>query len=251
MLGPQGLAAQERNAAEPSAPPVRGGVELFAGMKSGELDVKFIPKNDRQGRLLVKNVAKRPLSVQLPAAMAARPVLAQFNMGAGVGMTGSMGGQNNANAPQAMGIGGPQSNQNRPRGLIGNRGFLNIEPEQLIEMKLDTVCLEHGKREPKPRNTYELCPVEEVTSAPGVSELLARLGAGAIDQRACQAAAWHLASGMSWSDLAAKRIERLNAESEPYFMSGELEAAADAVEQVQKSRDNAASLAGSPSAGPR
>ena len=65
----------------------RHSVEMFAAMKSGEIDVKFIPKDDREARVMFKNKTKRPLSVRLPAAFAAVPVLAQRGGGGG-GMGG-------------------------------------------------------------------------------------------------------------------------------------------------------------------
>ena len=49
-------------------------VEMFAAMKSGDLDVKFIPKNDREAKVIVKNLTKEPLSVKLPEAFAGVPV---------------------------------------------------------------------------------------------------------------------------------------------------------------------------------
>ena len=50
------------------------------------------------------------------------------------------------------------------------------------------------------------------------------LGTGKVNQRAAQAAAWHLNNGMSWEQLAAKRVRHLNGESRPYFTAAEIEA---------------------------
>ena len=50
---------------------------------------------------------------------------------------------------------------------------------------------------------------------PGVAELLTLLGNGKIDQRGAQAAAWHLANGMSWERLAQKRIQTVLATAGP------------------------------------
>ena len=41
-------------------------IGLFAGMKSGEITVKFIAKNSLRGKLLVKNKTDQPLTVKLP-----------------------------------------------------------------------------------------------------------------------------------------------------------------------------------------
>ena len=71
-------------------------VEMFAAMKSGDIDVKFIPKDDREARVMFTNKTKRPLSVRLPEAFAAVPVLAQRGGAGGMGGMngGMMGGMN-------------------------------------------------------------------------------------------------------------------------------------------------------------
>jgi hypothetical protein len=50
-------------------------------------------------------------------------------------------------------------------------------------------------------------------------------GNGQINQRAAQAAAWHLNNGMTWQQLAAKRRSHLNGTSQPYFSPEEIQAA--------------------------
>ena len=83
--------------------------------------------------------------------------------------------------------------------------MFNVPPEKVGQLKVATVCLEHGKREPRAAIPYEIKPLDSVTTKPGVRELCAMLGSGQINQRAAQAAAWHLNNGMSWQELAAKR----------------------------------------------
>ena len=52
------------------------------------------------------------------------------------------------------------------------------------------------------------------------------LGQGNLDQRAAQAAAWHFANGMSWDELAAKKIHHLGGRpDEPYFSRSEIQQA--------------------------
>ena len=51
------------------------------------------------------------------------------------------------------------------------------------------------------------------------------LGSGQIDQRAAQAAAWHLSNDMSWQTLAAKHYKYANGTTKPYFSAQELQAA--------------------------
>ena len=47
-------------------------IDLFAGMESGDLQVKLIPKNDREASLIIQNKTKQPLSVVLPDAFVVR-----------------------------------------------------------------------------------------------------------------------------------------------------------------------------------
>jgi hypothetical protein len=82
-------------------------VDLFDAMKSGDVDVKFVAKNSREGQLLVKNKTDQPLTVKLPDAFAAVPVLAQVPGGGGAGGSTrkSYGGGNSSNS-QNQGVGG-------------------------------------------------------------------------------------------------------------------------------------------------
>ncbi len=209
-----------------SVPAVGGGVDMFAAMQSGDLDVKFIPKNDREARVILKNNTKKPLSVKLPEAFAGVPVLAQAPGGRRGG--GGAGGNNMMNQGMGggmggMGMGGMGGMGGGGMGGMGGGGMFNIPPEQVRQFKVDTVCLDHGKKDPRPAIPYEIHPIESYTTKTGVAELCAMLGRGKIDQRAAQIAAWHLNSGMSWDDLSAKRVEHLSGESEPYFSAEQMQ----------------------------
>jgi len=102
-------------------------------------------------------------------------------------------------------------------------GMMNVPADKELNLRVPCVCLEHGKPEPRPQMTYEVKPVKSFTEKPGIPELLTRLGHGKIEQRAAQAAAWHLNNDMSWSELAQKRIDYLNGTSEPYFSFVEIQ----------------------------
>src|SRR5438270_9054457 len=79
-------------------------VDLFDAMKSGDIEVKFIARNSRDGQLLVKNKTDQPLSVKLPDAFAAVPVLAQVAAGGGRQANGtSRKSGNNNNQNQGLG----------------------------------------------------------------------------------------------------------------------------------------------------
>src|SRR5580765_996474 len=73
MAGTLSLVAADRTSKNAPATPV----ELFAGIQSGDLQVKFIPKNDRDASLVITNETKQPLSVKLPDAFVGVPILAQ------------------------------------------------------------------------------------------------------------------------------------------------------------------------------
>ena len=76
-------------------------------------------------------------------------------------------------------------------------------------------------------------------------ELLTAFGKRHLNQRATQAAAWHLASGLNWEQLATKQTENLGGISGPFFGPEELQAgmqmAAYSINQVEaKARSTAA-----------
>ena len=52
--------------------------------------------------------------------------------------------------------------------------------------------------------------------------MLNMFGRGQLDQRAVQAAAWHVANEMSWEELASKENEIPGGQSEPYFSQDEI-----------------------------
>lgn len=190
-------------------------IELFDAIDAGLVDLKFIPRNDEQARILVENKTKQPLDVRLPDAFAGVPVLAQGGFGGGGGGGGG------------QGVGG---------GGGGGRGGgnFNIPPEKIGNIKVATVCLEHGKPDPRPAMEYEIRRLENFTTKPGVRELLELLGRGEVDRRVAQVAAWHLNNDMSWEELAAKEIHRANGQRYPYFSQRELKAAVAVVKHVQQ-----------------
>jgi hypothetical protein len=215
MVGTISLLAADRTGKNMPATPI----DLFAGMQSGDLQVKFIPKNDRDASLVITNETKQPLSVKLPDAFVAAPILAQAG-GGGVNRGATGGGRNNNTQNQTVGGGGGGG------GFGGGGGGFNIAPEAVAKIKLPIVCLEHGKKDPAATVPYEIQPVESFTQDDRVKEVLTMLGNGNLDQRAAQAAAWHFSNGMSWDELANKRIHHLGSSTdEPYFSRAELQLA--------------------------
>jgi hypothetical protein len=186
-------------------------VDMFDGIADGDLAVKFIPKDSKEGKVLIENKTDKPLTVKLPDAFAGVPVLAQ-----NAGAAGSSSNNNNAN----QGVGGGMGGGGGGGGQGGN--MFNVPPEKVALVKVTTVCLDHGKAEPRAGVPYEIKPIESVTDKPEVQELCRMLGTGQINQRAAQVAAWHLNNGMSWQELAAKQLRHAGGSSEPYFTDLEI-----------------------------
>jgi hypothetical protein len=223
-----------------TAKPKADEVELFAAMEAGDIDVKLIPKDSTTGTVMITNKTKKPLAIKLPDAFAGVPVAAQFGGGGGFGGGGIGGG-----GIGGGGLGGGGGNQGVGGGFGGGGGgfggggggfggggagggggFFNVAPEKVGKLKVTAVCLEHGKDDPNPRVPYELRPIESFAKDQKVIELVKMLGRGEIDQHSAQAAAWHLANGMSWQELAAKiGRKHLNGTTEPYFTAAQLQRA--------------------------
>lgn len=205
-------------------------VEMFSAIKDGQIEVQLIPKDSTQCRVLVKNKTDKPLSVKLPEVFAGVPVLAQGAIanpaGGGMGgrgnrgMGGMGGGQGFGGGMGGMGMGGMG-------GMMGGMGggMFNVAPEKVGQFKVTTVCLDHGKAEPKPNMKYEIKPLEEYTDKAGVREILSMLGQGAVQQRVAQVATWHFNNNMSWQQLAAKELKFADGRRQSYFSAQELQAA--------------------------
>jgi hypothetical protein len=210
-------------------------IDLFAGMESGDLQVKLIPKNDREASLIIQNKTKQPLSVVLPDAFVGTPVLAQAAPAVGGNRNRTTTNSSNNNQNQNIGGGGGGfggGGGGFGGGGRGGGGF-NVAPESVGKLKVAVVCLEHGKKDPAAHIPYEIRPLESFSNDAQVKELLTMLGQGNLDQRAAQAAAWHFANGMSWDELAAKKIHHLGGRpDEQYFSRSEMQQAMRIASQV-------------------
>lgn len=220
-------------------------IDLFEAEKAGDIRVRFIPTNATRANVLITNQTDRVLHLQLPEAIAAVPVLAQFgvgNRGAGggqfggngqLGGNGQFGGQAGGGATQGVG-GGFDAGQGQgfgggnPFGGGGNAfmGAMRVPPNKKRKIIARTVCLEHGKPEPNPKIAYQMIPVESFTDDPRIAGLCRDLAGGAIDPTAAQALAWHLSNGLSWDTLAQlNRIESRYRGNIKYFTEETLKAA--------------------------
>ncbi len=100
-----------------------------------------------------------------------------------------------------------------------------------VAIRVPTVCLEYGRREPMPRMPYRLEPLSKASQDPRVALILGGLASGQLTQKVAQAAAWHLSSGRTWDQLAAEVIDRAGGDPDlPVFSRAELAAAKRAVE---------------------
>jgi hypothetical protein len=206
-----------------SAEKAAAAVDLFAARDAAQIDAKLIPHDSKTGTVILTNKTNFPLTIKLPEAFAGVPILAQVGRRGGAG---NFGGGNVAGnlSGGGQGLGGGFGGGN---GIgAANGGIFNIGPERVIKLKVVSVCLEHGKQEPNPQMAYELTPLDRFTSDAKVIALVQMLGRGEVDQCAAQAAAWHLANGLSWNELAGKiGVKHLNGTTEPYFLEKELERA--------------------------
>jgi hypothetical protein len=74
---------------------------------------------------------------------------------------------------------------------------------KVIKVKLTSVCLEYGKPEPHARNEYAVKPIEALCDKTEVVSILRSLGDGEVSQEVAQLAAWNVASGTGFEEIAS------------------------------------------------
>lgn len=206
---------------------VSQGTDVFAAVAAGDLEVGVVPQNERRVTIQLKNISNRPLTIQLPPAFAAVPVLPQQQPGGLFGFQNPGGqNQNQQQAPQQLGVGmngGNQGGNNGGGNLFG--GMFHIPAGRAIKIKADAVCLEYGKPNPDVRMKYELRPLAEVCDKPELVAVLTSLGKDQIDQRTAQAAAWHVTDDLSFHKLAGLLRREVGATKEYQFTRDQVAAA--------------------------
>lgn len=218
-------------------------MDLFEGIDQGIFEATIIPKSSLEGNVFVENKSNKVLTVKLPRAVAAVQVLKQ-GFGAGAGAGGGAGGLGGGAGQGQGGQGGQGQAMGGGMGGMGGggmggggmgMGMMSIPPEKTVQVPLKSVCLNHGKPEPRPNMTYKLVKLETYTKDPVLQELLATFAAGNMDQQAAQAATWHVTDKMSWQELATKQITMLGGlPPKPYFTPAQLMAAQQLVATAQK-----------------
>ena len=229
-------------------------VELFAAIEAKQVSVDFLPKDATQATIVFLNETKKPLKIKLPETFGAVHVLGQMGgmgmggggmggggmggggmggggmggggMGGGQGMGGGMGGGGGGMGGGGMGGGGMGGGGMGGGGMGGGGGLFRVEPEQPRKLRVQTVCLEHGKKDPNPRLKYKLVRLEEVDGGNEVEQVCRLLGYNQVSQNVAQAIAWHYTDGLSWTDLAHKpRMVSEYTGIELFFSEYEMQAA--------------------------
>ena len=172
-------------------------VEMFEGMQSGNVDVTIKAKDAADSTLIVTNKTDKPLAIQMPATFSAVPVLRQFGGGGG------------------------------GRGGGGGGGVFNIPAGKSGKLQIKTVCLEHGKPDPRSAIEYRVQPLENLTEDAKVAETIRMLANDEITQNVAQATTWHLTDDLSFESMVTmNRVERMGGYYERFFSVDELKLAA-------------------------
>ncbi|MEM8944436.1 MAG: hypothetical protein AAGD11_04570 [Planctomycetota bacterium] len=226
-----GFLALPSHAADAEAPAVQdhaertdnAPVDLFDAIDQGLVDAKFVARSAAKGRLVLTNQTEEPVSVLVPEAFAGVPVLRQFGGGGG-GLGGGGGGLGGGGGGQAVGGGGGGGRGGGGGGRGG--GAFNIAPERIERIDVPLLCLDHGLRDPSSSKPYEIRPIEDVVTSPALIEIVKAFANGELPRHASQAAAWHINSGVTWNELAAKLTgTKRNINRRAYFSQDDLQAA--------------------------
>lgn len=245
-------------------------VGLFAGEAQGDLSLRMVAINDNQAHVFIKNETAGPLTVALPKAAIGVHVLPQF--GPNNGFFGNQQGNNPFGNPQgnannsnmnnfAQSVGGVlqgnngNGNGNQPFGFPSIPAELAEDPAVqdaigvatipaglTVQVSLKSVCLNYGRPEPSSRMAYKLVDPAKTAASPALIELLASYGPR-INQETMQAAAWHLANDLEWSQVAGLPDRSIPGTSARLFSAAQVRSAQQlvaAAEQRAEERTNAA-----------
>ena len=139
-------------------------------------------------------------------------------MGGGGMGGGGMGGM--------MGGGGGGQGMGGGMGGGGMGGMMRVDTDVPRKMTVATLCLNHGKADPNPRMKYKVVRLAEVNDSPVIEEFCKALAAGKVSQNTAQAAAWHVANGLTWQELVQKpRVISQYTGVEMFFTGFEVQAA--------------------------
>jgi len=210
-------------------------------MESGDVEVIIKARSAADSNILVKNKTDRPLSVLMPGTFSAVPALRQFGGGGGGrGGGGGLGGGRGGGGGQGIGGGiGGGGGRGGGRGGGGGGGLgggaFNIPPGKVGKIGVKTVCLEHGKKDPKSHIEYKIQPLSDLNDDPKIAEMMRMLANEEIAQPVAQAAAWHVTDDKSWEELSVmNRVESMNGYFERFFSGNQLQFAQQVVAVAQE-----------------
>jgi hypothetical protein len=215
-------------------------VELFAAIKSGQAEVRVIPRDSTVLNFMVRNTTDRPLRLQMPAALAAAPIQAQQPFPNLFQNNNNNNGGGGGNQGVGFNPGGQNNNNNGPF-----NPFMNVPAGREVKLRVPCVCLEHGKPEPNTRVAYELRPLSDYSSDRRVVTAIASLGEKNADQRVVQLAVWNMVNEKSWSDLASMHNKHLNGTTTPLYEQAEVEKAKSLVSKLDELQASASATADS------
>ena len=234
----------------PNFDPSAEKVDLFEAVDAGQVTVRLIPRDAMGGNVLIENKTDKTLTVKIPEAVAGISIHSQFgNLGAGnlglgnqgLGNNAGMGNGQNGQQQLGGGIGPAQGNGQAFGNGQGNnaqgvgQGFFSIPTEMVVSLNFNSVCLEHGKPEPRPNSKYTIAPISKISRDPVLYQLLTVVGSGKVDTKAAQAAAWHQANKMSFKQLSEKMNTPLGALTQtPDFTRSQILAAEELIAQAKQ-----------------
>jgi hypothetical protein len=231
---------------DPEAPVV----DLFDGMEQSQFDVRLVAQNANEGRIFITNKTDKVLTVAVPKGLVGVQVLPQIvnpqfgnqfgfgqnNLGAGIsgqgqnGLAQTVGG--NAAGLNGGSFPGGQQGFGQNNGFNA-QGFFSIPPEKTVQIGLNSVCLNYGRREPHAGMKYQLVKAESAYTDPALVQLLEDYSPR-MNRDAQQAAAWHLANGLSWDQIARLTDRKVPGNPTPLFTAQQLQGARGLVEQAKK-----------------
>ena len=201
--------------------------EFFEAIADGTVRAQYIARNAHEGTLQIENLFPEAIVIRLPEAFGARPVLGQFGgpgmaVGMGQNAMGQNGMGNNGGGQQVGGNFGNRGGGNQNgldffggKGFGGNAnvgggnganrmmgGLMRIGPRGLAKRSAQTVCLQYGRPDPRPRMRYEIVPIETLASDPVVARLCSEVGSKSLSSDVAQAIAWHRMDAMDFATLA-------------------------------------------------
>tara|TARA_R110002095_G_scaffold102921_1_gene90235 strand:+ start:1409 stop:2269 length:861 start_codon:yes stop_codon:yes gene_type:complete len=205
-------------------------VNLFEGIEQQALTVRVAPISAYNSSVFITNLTAQPLTVKLPQSVASIHILAQN--GPGDGFLQGLQNQPQQQTGKSQAVGGNLTpvgnNQN-----FDFKGLFTIPAEKTVRLRLQSVCLEHGKPSPSSLKTYELRPIESQVQDKALVLLLTKFDPRYDDWEMMQAIAWHLSSHMEWQELANEKKDRVIGGGVPLFSTAQLLAAKKIVEMAQ------------------